>query len=97
MTRVTLPLHHHHLRSGLTHHHHLLLLLGHLALLWLLLLDHLTRVHLTRLPLHLHWTLLHHLPWLVHLLLVRRPHRHSINMACWPHELTIWSSHHHSL
>jgi hypothetical protein len=55
-------------------------------------------VHLTRLLLH-HLTLLHHLPWhwLVHLLLVWRPHGHSINMACWPHKLAVWSPHHHAL
>jgi hypothetical protein len=31
------------------------------------------------------------------LLLVWRPHGHSINMSCWPHKLAIWSPHHHAL
>ena len=97
MAWMHLPLHHHHLRSGLPHHHHLLLLLCHLPLL-LLLLHHLARMHLSLLLLH-HLTLLHHLSWywLVHLLLVWRPHGHAINMACRPHKLAIRPSHHHAL
>lgn len=113
MVGMNLSLHHHLRSSSTHHHHPLLLLLSHLSLLLhhlgllghlalLLLLHHLTlRMHLALLLLYHLALLLHHLSWHLlvhdHLLLVWRSHGHPVHRSCWSHELTVGSSHHHTL